>query len=102
MVEDAERLDRAGVPAGSRAVRTKGQIALDLIDQVRSEGMPGRLVVADAGSGVSGPFRDGLAERGLRYIVGVKEEMLVFRGGPKSDQPAPRRVGGRGRQPVKE
>src|SRR4051812_33628311 len=75
---DADRLDRAGVPQEHRKVQTKGQIALELLDQVRSEGLPGQLVVADAGYGVSGPFRDGLAERGLHYIVGVTDEMVVF------------------------
>jgi len=57
---------------------TKGQIALELLDQVRGEGVPGRLVIADAGYGVSGPFREGLEERGLHYIVGVTEEMVVL------------------------
>src|SRR4051794_25732471 len=75
---DAERLDRAGVPEEHRRALTKGQIALELLDQVRSEGLPGRLVVADAGYGVSGPFREGLASRGLSYIAGVTEEMVVF------------------------
>jgi SRSO17 transposase len=73
-----ERLDKAGVPEGERRPLTKGRIALELLDQVRAEGLPGGLVVADSGYGVSRPFRDGLAERGLRYIVGVTDEMVVF------------------------
>jgi SRSO17 transposase len=72
------RLDRAGVPGAERRDLSKGQIALELLDQVRSEGLPGRLVLADAGYGVSGPFREGLAGRGLHYIVGVTDEMVVF------------------------
>src|SRR4029077_20567274 len=44
---DRKRLDRAGVPEASRQARTKGQIALVLLDQVRAEGLPGRVVVAD-------------------------------------------------------
>jgi SRSO17 transposase len=75
---DDERLDRVGVPEEHRRALTKGQVALELLDQARSEGLPGQLVVADAGYGVSGPFRDGLAQRGLSYIVGVTEEMVVF------------------------
>src|SRR5690242_16602338 len=57
--EDPKRLDRAGVPAGSRAARTKGQIALELLDQVRAEGLPGQIVVTDAGYGVAEDFRAG-------------------------------------------
>ncbi len=72
------RLDRAGVPEAERRSLTKGQIALELLDQVRAEGLPGGLVVADAGYGASGPFRDELAERGLHYVVGVTDEMVVF------------------------
>jgi SRSO17 transposase len=77
-LDDADRLDKAGVPEHARRSMTKGRIALELLDQVRAEGLPGRVVVADAGYGVSGPFRDGLAERGLHYIVGVTDEMVVF------------------------
>ena len=76
--DDAMRVDRAGAPEGRRRPPTKGQIALELLDQVRAGGVPGRVVVADAGYGVSGPFRQGSAERGLHYIVGVTDEMVVF------------------------
>jgi SRSO17 transposase len=84
---DPKRLDRAKVPEGERRALTKGQIALELLDRVRAEGLPGGLVVADSGYGVSGPFRDGLAGRGLRYIVGVTDEMVVFTEEPTWDEP---------------
>jgi SRSO17 transposase len=80
---DRKRLDRAGVPEGERRALTKGQIAPELLDRVRGEGMPGGLALADAGYGVSGPFRDGLAQRGLHYIVGVTDEMVVFTEEPR-------------------
>ena len=86
-LKDPGRLDKAGVPAEGRRQLSKGQIALELLDQVRSEGLPGGLVVADAGYGVSGPFRDGLAERGLHYVVGVTDEMLVFTEEPRWIEP---------------
>jgi SRSO17 transposase len=84
---DAERLDKAKVPDDERRPLTKGQIALELLDRVRGEGLPGGLVVADSGYGVSGPFRDGLAQRGLHYIVGVTDEMVVFTEEPRWDEP---------------
>ena len=65
---------------------------------MRAEGLAGRVVIADAGYGVSEPFRDGLAERGLNYVVGVKQEMVVFQSEPKWDDPTPRQAGGRGHQ----
>ena len=45
---------------------------------VRDEGLAARAVVADAGYGVCGDFRDGLEARGLLYIVGVSGDFVVF------------------------
>jgi SRSO17 transposase len=97
--DDPERLEKVGVPAGQRRMLTKGQIALELLDQMRAEGVPGRLVLADAGYGVSQDFRDGLEVRKLKYIVGVTGEMVVFQTEPIWDDPAPRRPGRNGRPP---
>jgi SRSO17 transposase len=94
---DPGRLDRAKVPEGERRSLTKGKIALELLDRVRAEGLPGGLVVADSGYGASGPFRDGLAERGLHYIVGVTDEMVVFTEEPRWGAPTAA-TGGRPRK----
>src|SRR3954471_19550359 len=56
---DPDRMDAAGVPEEFRAARVKGGVALDLLDRVRAEGVPGGAVVADAGYGCSGEFRAG-------------------------------------------
>ena len=98
---DAGRLDRAGVPEEHGKLTTKGQIAPELLDRVRAEGLPGKLVLADAGYGISGPFRDGLAERGLHYIVGVTGEMVVFAEEPTWEAPPARRAGSKGRPAVR-
>src|SRR5438270_12641239 len=47
-------LDKAGVPEAERRPLTKGEIALELLDRVRGEGLPGGLGVADRGCGGSG------------------------------------------------
>lgn len=73
-----KRLDKAGVPMTYRRFRSKIHIALELLDQVRDEGLPGNIVVADAGYGASDAFRKGLEDRQLHYIVGVKPDMVVF------------------------
>ena len=97
----AARLDQAGVPESERRALSKGQIALELLDLVRAEGvLPGRVVVGDSGYGVSGPLRDGLTQRGLRYVLGVTGEMVVFLEEPRWLEPGPRadgRPGGRAR-----
>jgi SRSO17 transposase len=85
---DTERLDTAGVPLDQRRSLTKPQMALELLDTVRAEGLPGQVVVADAGYGVSGELRDGLDQRGLSYIVGVTEDFVVFTAAPRWVRPA--------------
>ena len=77
------RMNAAGVPETCRAHKTKPQIALELLDRVRAEGFKGSTVVADLGYGNSGELRDGLAERGLRYVVGVTPETVVFAQQPR-------------------
>src|SRR5215212_8726136 len=101
-IEDEARLDEAGVPEESRESKSKGEIALELLDTVRGEGLPGWLALADAGYGVSEGFRSGLASRGLKYIVGVTDEMVVFTEEPKWELPAPaEKPGGTGGRPRK-
>src|SRR6516225_2316285 len=91
---DADRLDQAGVPDAERRPLTKPQIALELLDRVRAEGLPGWAVVADAGYGAAGDFREGLAARGLTYIVGVTGHFVVFPEPPAWAAPRPA-TGGR-------
>src|SRR5438270_9084849 len=86
---DHDRLRAAQVPLRFWRFRTKGQIALDLLDQVRAEGLPGQVVVTDAGYGVSGPFREALAARGLFYLAGVTEDTVVFAQPPVWRPPHP-------------
>jgi SRSO17 transposase len=89
-----KQLDKAGVPKDQRLSRTKPEIALEVLERVRAEGLPGRRVVADAGYGVSGAFREGLEQRGLTYMVGVTGDFLVFTEQPQWDRPD---ASGRGR-----
>jgi SRSO17 transposase len=77
-LSDKKRLDKAGVPEAERRALTKPEIALELLDRVRSEGLPGWAVVTDAGYGVSPTFRDGVAARGLVYMAGVTADHVVF------------------------
>jgi SRSO17 transposase len=77
-VGDPERLERARVPSDGRTFKTKWQIALDLLDEVRAEGLPHAVVVADAGYGVATELRDGLERRRERYIVGVTGDTVVL------------------------
>src|SRR5207245_10874293 len=66
-----DRMQAARVPLEHQPHRTKNEIALELLDQVHTEGLPYRAVVADAGYGLSVDFRRGLYERGVVYVVGI-------------------------------
>src|SRR5919205_1938270 len=60
---NADRMSRAGVPEARRAPRTKPEIALAEIDRVRAAGLTFGTVLADAGYGMSAPFRQGSPPR---------------------------------------
>lgn len=89
------RLDECKVPAEHREPKTKHQIALELLDRVRGEGLPGRVALADAGYS-SSQFRAGLASRGLTYVVGMKGDEVAFTEEPRWILPE---QGARGRKP---
>lgn len=90
---DPARLDRAKVPEGRRNYRTKPEIALNEIDRVRECGVRFGCVLADAGYGLSAPFRQGLSERGLTWAVGIPYKQKVYPAGVAMIFP----VAGRGR-----
>ena len=75
---DPARLEKAGVPDAWRAHRTKPETALTEIDRAVAAGVRFRAVLADAGYGVSAPFRRGLSERGLAWAVGVPRHLKVY------------------------
>jgi len=91
-LEDSARLEKAGVPEAERRALSKGEIALELLDQVRAEGWPGQVVGADGGYGVSEPFRHALEARGLCYVVGVTDRMVVFTAALPWEPPDPSAV----------
>jgi SRSO17 transposase len=74
---DTVRLALAGVPEDRGAYRTKPEIALAEIDGARA-GLRFGCVLADAGYGLSAPFRRVLSERGLRWTVGIPFKQKVY------------------------
>jgi SRSO17 transposase len=90
---DPARLVRAAVPDPHRAYTTKPEIALTEIDRVRAAGVRFGCVLADAGYGLSAPFRQGLSERGLTWAVGIPFKQKVYPVGVAMIFP----VAGRGR-----
>jgi SRSO17 transposase len=75
---DRVRLKRAGVPAAHRTARTKPEIALAEIDRMIAAGVRFGCVLADAGYGMSAPFRHALTERSLLWAVGIPRHLKVY------------------------
>lgn len=76
---DVERMDRARVPPERQIALTKPEIAIAEIDRVIASGARFGCVLADAGYGSSGQFRQALGERGLRWAVGISRRQTVDR-----------------------
>jgi SRSO17 transposase len=76
--DDPERMGRARVPKDRQVPLTKPEIAIDEIDRVVASGARFGCVLADAGYGSSGTFRQALSERGLLWAVGLSRRQNVY------------------------
>lgn len=97
-IEDRERCRKAGVPE-STPFRSKGELALELIDRLRGWGLRSQPILADAGYGNSSEFRQGLAHRQLHYVVGVESNTVVWNQPTRRVQARRRGRPGRPRRP---
>ena len=75
---DPERCFEAGVPEHLPASRSKSDLALEELDRVLAQGTTFRVVLADAGYGVSKTLRQALTARGLTWTIGVVGHQKVF------------------------
>ena len=95
--DDPARCAAAGVPEAARAPQTRPEIALAEIDRVIAAGIRFGCALADAGYGLSAPFRPGLSARSLTWSVGLPRQQKV---GTTEAKPVwPNAGRGRPRQP---
>jgi SRSO17 transposase len=90
--EDAARRCKAKVPEDI-AFKTKPEIALDQIRWAHEVGLPGRMVLLDAGYGNDSKLRAGITELGRVYVAGIQPQTLVWKPGVR-----PGRVPKKGRR----
>jgi SRSO17 transposase len=93
--EDRERCRAAGIP-DTVVYRPKWQIALDLLERSRANGLVYRYLTADEGYGSKPGFRNGVAATGLIYVVEVPCSTRGWRKRPRVV--APGASGGLGRR----
>lgn len=89
---DAERIvvrrRKAQIPDAARH-QAKWEQALEMLDELDSWGYRPPVMVGDAGYGEIGPFRTGLTERGIPYVVQVKASTSVHDVDAPFELPAP-------------
>lgn len=93
---DARRRAKAHLPEDVRH-EPKWRLALQMLDELSEWGLEARPVLADGGYGDITEFRQGLAERGLSYVLQVKGTTSAY---PQGVEPETAPYGGRGRPPV--
>jgi SRSO17 transposase len=76
--------------------RLKWQLILDMLDELDHWGLRPPVLVADAGYGEVGKFRQGLDDRGIPYVVQVKADTSAY---PEQARPTVAPYTGRGRRP---
>jgi SRSO17 transposase len=93
--DDVERRAACRVPERVRH-RPKWQLVLDMVDELSTWGLVPPVLVADAGYGDVGEFRQGLDDRKIGYVVQVKADTSVY---PEQVHPTTAPYTGRGRRP---
>ncbi|MEU1514966.1 IS701 family transposase [Streptomyces sp. NPDC005811] len=90
--DEPDRCRRAQVPAGT-VHQEKWRLALGLLDRLAGQGQKAPVLVADAGYGVSTPFRLGLEVRGLAYVLALTGKEVAH---PEEAEPHRPAYGGLG------
>ena len=75
---DPSRMAKAGVPEPFHDARSKPEMALEEIDRLMAAGVRFGTVLADAGYGLSSPFRQNLSARALTWAVGIPKHQKVY------------------------
>jgi SRSO17 transposase len=76
--------------------RPKWQLVLDMLDELDQWGLRPPVLVADAGYGEVGGFRQGLDDRQIPYVVQVKADTSAY---PQQVRPTTAPYTGKGRRP---
>ena len=85
-IQDPVRRKETGVPE-EITFKTKPELALVLIDEVKAWGLQDRLVLADSGYGDVYEFRQGLRRRKLDYVVQVSGDLTGWTEDPHPPEP---------------
>ncbi len=99
-IEDPARCDRAGIPVQERKMRSKAELALEMVRAARTRGMRFAWVGVDGGYGKEPAFLRALDDAGEVFVADVHSPQMVWAEPPDLHVPAPKSA--RGRQPTRQ
>ena len=97
---DAAKRSKAGVPDEVEH-EPKWRTALRLLDRALDWDLPKHVVLADAGYGDAGEFRQGIRQREMSYVVGINGAAVVWPPGQMPTPPPAKKPGSMGRPKAK-
>src|SRR5258708_16602575 len=93
--DDQQRCAKAGIPESERVFKTKNELALEIVEQARRNGVRFGWVGADAGYGSGPDFLFALADAGHTFLIDVHKSFVIYEVNP---QPRIRKPSSRGRK----
>jgi len=100
-VKDPARCLAAGIPAEEIRLRTKLELARELVEEALANGLEFRWVGVDAGYGRDQGFLSWIEEQGLGFVADVPTDLLVWEKKPASLE-RPEKLKASGARPVGE
>lgn len=98
-IEDPARCDRAGIPVPARQLRSKAELALEIVRTARQRGMRFAWVGVDGGYGKEPALLRALDDAGEVFVADVHSTQMVWTEPPGLQVPPPKSA--RGRQPTR-
>ena len=99
-IEDPARCDRAGIPVPARQLRSKAELALEIVRAARARGMRFAWVGVDGGYGKEPAFLRALDDAGEVFVADVHSTQMIWTEPPGLHVPAPKSA--RGRHPTRQ
>jgi len=93
--EDPERCAKAGVPEENRIHKTKLELALEMVERARANGVGFEWVGSDALYGGSAAFVNALEDMGEKFLGDVSVATKVWTSRPRLQRPKPADTAGR-------
>src|SRR4051794_18247742 len=99
-IEDPKRCNRAGIPVSARQLRSKAELALEIVRAARARGMRFAWVGVDGGYGQEPAFLRALDDAGEVFVADVHSSQMIWTEPPGLHVPA--RKSARGRHPTRQ